>query len=135
MAVTKAKQAKRVMLNTDFAGIRAGAMLYVATPEIVARYINGIPAGEVRDIIRLRRDLARQNKADATCPVSTAIFLRQIAEKSLADMQAGATPSAVVPFWRVIEPGSKIAKRLSCDDDWIGHQRRLEAADGEAAGD
>lgn len=120
------KQAKRVVLATDFAGIKAGTRLFVGTPLMIDDYIRGIPRGETRTIERLRKDLARRNRCQATCPVSTAIFLRMSAEAALEDLQDGAAPEAVTPFWRVIGPDSKIAKRLSVDANWIAAQRESE---------
>ncbi len=122
------KEPKRVVLETKFAGIPAGSMLYVATPDIVAAYIRKIPVGTIRSIEQVRRDLAKNNKADATCPVSTSIFLKMVAQDALAALAEGMDRDAVTPFWRVIDPGSKIADRLGLDAEWITHQRTLEAA-------
>jgi hypothetical protein len=127
------KQPKRVVLDTDFAGIRAGSTLYVSTPGVIANYVAKIPPGEVREIRRLRNELARRNDADATCPVTTAIFLRVVAEAAWDDLQDGMTIDRVVPFWRAIEPGSPIAKRLRCGAEWIRAMREAEAT-GAAAG-
>jgi hypothetical protein len=124
--VVTAKAPKRVVLEKRFAGIAAGSILYVATPEIVAAWVRAVPSGETRSIEHLRRDLAKRNRADATCPVSTAIFLRSVAEVALRQLGEGEDAEAVVPFWRVIEPGSAIAKRLPVDDEWIAHMRLRE---------
>jgi hypothetical protein len=124
-----AKPAKRVVLETDFAGIRAGSTLFIATPGLIANYIARIPAGERREIRRLRNELARRHEADATCPVTTAIYLRVVAEAAWDDLQDGATIDSVVPFWRAIDPDSPIARKLRCGPDWI---RSMQ--DGEAAG-
>ena len=124
----KAKQPKRVVLNTNFAGISAGSILYVATPDIIAAYVAKIPPGETRSVEQLRRDLARRNRADATCPVSTAIFLRSIAEVALRALAEGEARDAVVPFWRVITADTKIAKRLPVDTDWLDAQLAVERA-------
>lgn len=123
-----AKPAKRVVLDSDFAGIRAGATLFIATPELIARYVARIPHGEVREIRRLRNELARRNAADATCPVTTAIYLRVVAEAAWDDLQAGAALAEVVPFWRVVEPDSPIAKKLRCGAAWIRAMRESESA-------
>jgi hypothetical protein len=120
------KDPKRVRLEHDFAGVAAGQMLFVATPQIVDRYVRRITHGESRSIVRLRRDLARAHKCDATCPVSTAIFLRISAEAAWEAIQAGAAPSDVAPFWRIVEPNSPLAKRLSVDSRWIAAQRAAE---------
>jgi hypothetical protein len=127
-AASKKKEPKRVVLETRFAGIEAGSILYVATPDIVADYVRKIPPGTTRSIPQMRRDLAKKNKADATCPVSTAIFLRSVAEISLKQLAEGAFSAEVTPFWRIVDPGSPIAKRMALDPDWILAQRALDIA-------
>jgi hypothetical protein len=118
---------KRVTLDADFAGIPAGSTLFVGTPQILQTYIRKIPSGETRTIQRLRRDIARANRCAAMCPVSTSIFLRILAEAAWDDLHAGKDVSDVTPFWRVIEPGSAIAKKLRATDAWLRKQRQTEA--------
>ena len=126
------KQPKRVRLDADFAGIRAGQMLFVGTPRLVDDYVRRIPRGETRSIERLRRELARAHRCDATCPVSTAIFLRIAAEAAWEELESGRPIEEVTPFWRALEPGSTIAKKLRVDSQFIAHQRELEAAEAGA---
>jgi hypothetical protein len=121
------KQPKRVVLETDFAGIKAGTKLFVGTPLLVDSYIRAIPRGTTRTIERMRRDLARKNQCEATCPVSTAIFIRMSAESALEELAEGVAIADVAPFWRLVAPDSKIAKRLSVDSEWISLQRDSEA--------
>jgi hypothetical protein len=125
-AAPKAKQPKRVTLPTPFAGIAAGSILYVATPDIIAAYIARIPPGDTRTIEQMRRDLARRNKADATCPVSTAIFVRSVAEIALKQLSQGTERCAVTPFWRVVARDTKVAERLPVDGDWLDAQLALD---------
>jgi hypothetical protein len=120
------RAAKVVVLEKPFAGIPAGSKLLIATPKIIADYIARIPQGEQRGIVRLRNELARRHRAHATCPVTTAIFLRIVAEAALDELGRGAAPGAVAPFWRVIEPGSTIANKLSCDSAWLRDVRMAE---------
>lgn len=122
------KTPKRVVLSAPFAGVPTGATLFVGTPRLIDEYIRKIPAGTVRTMEFLRNDLARRYRADATCPASTAIFVRIAAEAAWDELQAGASPDEVTPFWRVVEPGSALARKLRCDSDWIAHRRTLEAA-------
>ena len=117
---------KRVTLEAAFAGIPAGATLFVGTPKILQTYIRKIPAGETRTIQRLRRDIARANRCEAMCPVSTSIFLRILAEAAWDEIDAGKSVNEVTPFWRVIEPGSAIAKKLRTTDAWLRKQRQAE---------
>jgi hypothetical protein len=129
--LAKPRNVKRVRIDAPFAGIPAGSMLFVGTPNIVANYAKKIPHGETRTIERMRRDIARNNDCDAMCPVSTAIFLRMVAEGAWDELQAGKTPDKVVPFWRLIEPGSTIAKKLRADSAWLAHQRDIETSTAE----
>jgi hypothetical protein len=120
------KLPKRVQLDKDFAGIKAGSMLFVGTPQIIDAYMRSVPAGETRTIERMRRELARQNKCDATCPVSTAIFMRISAQAAIEQMNTGKVTADITPFWRVIEPQSTIASKLTVDSQWIAQMRESE---------
>lgn len=122
----KKRSPKKVVLEKNFAGVKAGQMLFVGTPQIVADYVSKIPFGETCSVIKLRNQLARRNKCDAMCPASTAIFLRIVAEYALEELENGKILSEVIPFWRVIEPTSKIAKRLPIDSQWIEDLRMSE---------
>ena len=120
------KEPKKVVLGGDFSGIKAGQKMFVATPQIVADYIQKIPHGETRTIERMRKDIARRRKCDASCPVSTAIFVRIAAEAAIEDMDDGKTPADVIPFWRLISSNDKVAKKLNIDSAWIDQQRAQE---------
>jgi hypothetical protein len=120
------KQDKVVALEIDFAGIKSGSKMYIATPGIIANYIKHIPVGETRSIERMRNELARQHGATATCPVTTAIFLRVVCEAMWDDYEEKTPVEKLVPFWRVVEPGSTIAKKLRCDSQWLEQMREAE---------
>ena len=122
----KKRSPKKVMLDKSFAGIKAGQMLFVGTPHIVADYMSAVPAGGLSNVTKMRNQLARRNKCDAMCPASTAIFLRIVAEYAIEEMAEGKSPSEVIPFWRVIAPDDKVAKKLPIDPQWIADQRKLE---------
>lgn len=76
----------------------------------------------------LRLALAKDRGAEATCPLTTSIFLRIAAEAAWDEMEAGAALANITPFWRVVDPKSDLAKKLRCGPDWIAHQREMEAA-------
>jgi len=123
------KPEKRVVLDKDFAGVKAGQTLYVANPAIVDQYVRAIPAGQSRSIVQMREDLAKSKGADVTCPVSTAIFLRISAQAAIDEMEGGRAKEDVAPFWRVLRPSDKITAKLSIDRQWIVTQRALEGLD------
>ena len=120
------KKEKLVVLDNDFAGIKAGKLLFVGTPQIVNKYIKKIPFGETRTIMRLRNELARKWKADATCPVSTSIFIRIAAQAAIDELNDGKDISKVTPFWRLLTSDDKITKKLTIDAEWVDQQRASE---------
>jgi hypothetical protein len=132
--LNKAKSPKVVVLEKDFAGIRAGSTMFVATPKIVDECVKTIPPGRFITMPELRADLAIAYDCDATCPVSTAIFLRVAAEAALEKLAAGAETKDITPFWRVVAPGDKISSRLPVDQNWLEERRAEEQklGDGEA---
>jgi hypothetical protein len=80
----------------------------------------------MRTIARLRNELARKADAQSMCPVTTAIYLRIVAELSLRDLAQGKRLDDVIPFWRVVTPDSKVAKKLSCGPDHVAHLIALD---------
>jgi hypothetical protein len=122
-----AKPPHMVTLDKDFAGVSAGASLLISCPTEVEAYLKTqVPAGETREIQQVRRELAAMHGADATCPVSTAIFLRTVAEAAWDEIQAGAPATEVAPFWRVVDPKSPLAGKLRAGRVWIEQQRAAE---------
>lgn len=124
--LNKAKSPKVVILEKDFAGIRAGSSMFVATPKIVDEFINKMPCGRFITMPELRADLAIEYDCDATCPVSTAIFLRVVAEAALEQLEQGAKTADITPFWRVVAPGDKVSARLPIDQEWLEERRQEE---------
>lgn len=122
------KLPKRVKLNKDFAGIKAGSMLFVGTPQIIDDYMCKVPHGETRTIERMRRELARKNQCDATCPVSMAIFMHISAQAAIEKMDQGTAASEVTPFWRVIDASSTIGRKLTIDSQCLTWLRESEQA-------
>lgn len=120
------KQPKMVVLDKDFAGVKKGQKLFVATPKIVDDYIRKIPYGETRTIERMRRELARRRKGDATCPVSSSIFIRISAQAAIDDLENGKTTEEITPFWRLLTSKDKITKKLNIDHEWVDLQREIE---------
>ena len=127
-----AKAPHVVMLHADFAGVKAGNTMLISSPGEIANYLSRIPPGEMRTMDRLRNELARKAGANAMCPVTTAIYLRVVAEVALTDLAEGRRLDEVVPFWRVVTPDSKVAKKLSCGPDHVAHLIALDQ--GQPAG-
>ena len=124
--LNRAKSSKRVLLKTDFAGLNAGSSMFVATPKIVDDYVNQLPVGQFISMPELRADLAIEHDCDATCPLTTAIFLRLVAEAALEQLESGSEIENVTPFWRVVAPGDQVSSRLPVDRQWLERRRNDE---------
>jgi len=124
--LNRTKLSKRVVLKTDFAGLIAGSSMFVATPKIVDDYVNQLPVGQFISMPELRADLAIEHDCDATCPLTTAIFLRLVAEAALEQLDAGAEIEDITPFWRVVAPGDQVSSRLPVNRQWLERRRSEE---------
>ena len=105
------KKIKVVRLEKKFTDIPEGSKMLVATPLIVDAYVRKIPKGHSTSFLTMREDLAREYKADKTCPVSTGIFLRISAEAAYENFLLSASDENITPFWRVIDETMKVAKK------------------------
>jgi hypothetical protein len=117
---------KLAVLEKSFAGLDPGKLLWISTPAEISAYIQNIPIGQTRSVAALREDLAHRHGADATCPLTTGIFLRIVAEATWEQMNAGLDPDQAVPFWRVVDPASPLAKKLSCGPAFAEKMRAAE---------
>jgi hypothetical protein len=116
-----------VTLDKDFAGVPAGSRLLISCPIELENYLRQhVLCGSTKEIQQVRRELASLRGADATCPVSTAIFLRIIAEAAWDELESGRSVAEVAPFWRVVDPRSPLAKKLRAGSQWIEQQRLAE---------
>lgn len=116
------------IIEKPMLGIPAGAKLLISSPEEIAALIRTIPAGQTREVEWIRAELAKRHQADATCPLTTGIFLRIIGEYELERHASGVSIEEMIPFWRVVKPKSPLARKLSCGPDWIAERQRAEAA-------
>lgn len=105
--------------------------MLIATPKLIDQYIKGIKSGRRINIKSLRRDLAITHHADYTCPVTTGIFLRIVAEANYEKWQQGISLNKITPFWRVIEPDSALAKKLTFGQEFLVQQIRREMTEKE----
>lgn len=120
----KLPQVKR--LDKSFADMPEGCMMLIATPEIIDSYIRRIPTGKSVDLVTLRNDLASQHNAEKTCPLTTGIFLRIVAEAAYEAHQKGKSWKNITPFWRAMDEKSKLAKKLSFGTELIAELRKKE---------
>jgi hypothetical protein len=121
---SKVHQLKK--LDKDFADMPAGCKMLIATPKIVDEYVKQIPKGSSSSLATMRRDLASEYGSEYTCPVTSGIFLRIVAEAAHEQLQAGTSINKITPFWRVVDEKSPLNKKLSFGEDFVKEQRKKE---------
>jgi len=113
-------------IEKRFADMPEGCVMFIATPKIVNEYVKCIEYGSELDISTMRNDLAIEYQAEKTCPVTSSIFLRTVAEAALEELHQGKSLEEITPFWRMMTPKDKLSKKLSCGVDFIIEQRTKE---------
>ena len=111
-------------MNKSFWGKEIGSKMLIPTPKLIQDYINMSDPGQNLSVEVMRNDLAIENGADFSCPLTSGIFLRVVAEYNhelLSKQQKN-----ICPFWRIIDPNSKLADKLSFGKDFIIMKRQEE---------
>ncbi|MEK6286356.1 MAG: hypothetical protein AABO57_11495 [Acidobacteriota bacterium] len=86
-----------------------GTML-IPKPRDVDALIRKTKKGKLVTASEIRSRLARDNKADVACPVTTGIFIRIAAEAAEEDRQNGR--KQVTPYWRVIRDDGRLYEKF-----------------------
>ena len=110
----------------SFAGVKEGQLMLIPTPKLVDAYIRQIPKGSQADTQQIRKDLAAEYHAETTCPLTTGIFLRIVAEAAYEDYQNGRSLTEITPFWRAMDEFTPAAKKLTFGTALLKEQRRKE---------
>ena len=119
----KDQQPKLVEIPPKMARFGKGKML-IPTPMLVDELLRRIPKGKLVTVSELRRKLAADFGADVTCPLTTGIFVRIVAEAAEEDRANGRR--RIAPYWRVVKDdgslnpkfpgGEKLQTRYLRDD-------------------
>ncbi|MBI3900171.1 MAG: hypothetical protein HY308_18055 [Gammaproteobacteria bacterium] len=121
-----AKPHKVMPAPIDIAGMKAGQIMLVPSAQIVDAFIRRIPRGKSIDVKTLRLKLARNYRAEVTCPITMGFHLRTVTEAAYEALEQGAKLIEITPFWRVLDEHTPTAKKLSFDVTFITHQRKRE---------
>jgi alkylated DNA nucleotide flippase Atl1 len=105
----------------DWAERFGGERMLISTPVRVAEVVATIPQGQTLTMSELRARLASDAGADFTCPLTTGIFLRTVAEAH----EAGVVNA---PWWRVVPDKGKLNDKLPG-----GGQTQLERLHAEGS--
>jgi hypothetical protein len=107
-------------------GMTPGKLMLYPSARMVNDAIREIPAGATVTPKELRARLADRHDVEYTCPVTTTMMLRIVAEAANEARENGAPEGEIPPVWRVLAPGASALRKLSFDPGWILAEREGE---------
>jgi len=87
-----------------------GRKVLVPTPLLVDKTMRKIQKRKIVTIDQIGGRLAKDFKADSTCPLTTGIFVRIAAEAAEEDRKIG--KKQVPPYWRVLKKGGMLNEKF-----------------------
>ena len=125
------QEAKIVNIPPKMQYLGKGTMV-IPRPLDVDALIRKVRQGKLVTVTQLRGELAKRNRVDVACPLTTGIFIRIAAEAAEEGRRSG--EKAVTPYWRVLSsdgglnpkfPGGVAAqrRRLSIEGHKVGRPR------------
>jgi hypothetical protein len=87
----------------------SGKMI-IPNPLDVEALIRKVKKGKLVTQDEIRRRLARDFKVDVTCPITTGIFVRIVAEAAEEDLREG--KKQMIPYWRVIKADGSLNEKF-----------------------
>lgn len=89
---------------------RGRGKMLIPRPLDVDSLIRRVQKGKLATVEQIRERLARDFRADFTCPLTTGIFIRIAAEAAEEDLSRG--DKEITPYWRVIKAGGSLNEKL-----------------------
>jgi hypothetical protein len=84
--------------------------MFIPRPLDVDALMRTVKKGRLIRPAEIRERLARDNRVDVTCPLTTGIFIRIAAEAAEEDLKSGRT--RVTPYWRVVRDDGSLYERF-----------------------
>jgi hypothetical protein len=107
-------------------GMTPGKAMLYPSARMVNEAIRAIPAGQTITPKELRASLADRYDAEYTCPVTTTMMLRIVAEAANEARDHGSSLDELPPVWRVLGPGASALGKLTFDPIWLLEERERE---------
>jgi len=107
-------------------GMTPGKSMLYPSARMVDEAIRAIPEGQAVSPRELRVLLANQHGAEYTCPVTTTMMLRVVAEAANEAHERGVPLGEVTPVWRVLDRKASALRKLTFDPGYF-----LDARAGE----
>ena len=107
------------ILDRAKCGLVAGQKMLIPTLTDIEMALPMLSPGVVTTEKAFRALVAEPFGADGCCTFATNKLLKNITEVACARLASGDSHVDVLPFWRVIDSNSTIAKRLQLDAEWL----------------
>ncbi len=107
-------------------GMTPGKMMLYPSARMVDEAIRAIPEGQAVSPRELRLLLADQHGAEYTCPVTTTMMLRIVAEAANEAREHGVAPGELTPVWRGLDKRASALRKLTFDSAWLLARRADE---------
>ena len=108
-------------------GMTPGKAMLYPSARMVQEAIRGVPEGQTITPKELRASLADRYDAEYTCPVTTTMMLRIVAEAANEARQGGTATEAIDPVWRVLDAKASALRKLTFNPAWILEERARES--------
>ena len=105
--------------------------VFLPTARMVDVFVRNLPRGKFSGPQAMKRQFASEAGADLTCPVTTRMHMKTVAEAALSQLAAGSSLSAITPFWRLLGPDDPVGKGLSCGPEFLRERRADEGNDAQ----
>lgn len=106
----KASNLHVVAAPERWVGGASGKTMLIPSAWEIDAFVRQIPRGQTVSLSEIRAHFAKQHKTDITCPMTTGIFLRMLAE--YAEEQRAEGVKDITPYWRVTDDKGRILPKL-----------------------
>jgi hypothetical protein len=89
---------------------KSGGKMLIPSAHEMQEWIRQIPDNETRTVVEMRNYFAKKHGADITCPLTSGIFLRIIAEAAEEGRSEGRKD--ITPYWRVVTDNGKMPPKI-----------------------
>ena len=107
-------------------GMTPGKLMLYPSAQMVNEAILAIPEGQAVSPKELRAQLAECYDVTYTCPVTTTMMLRVVAEAANEAHLQGVSLENMTPVWRVLDRKASAMRKLSFDTRYFLEQRARE---------
>lgn len=106
----RASNPRLVEAPANWNGGKIGGKMLIPSAHEMQEWIQQIPDDQTRSVKEMREYFAKKHGADITCPLTSGIFLRIIAEGAEEDRAAG--KKDITPYWRIVADNGQMPPKI-----------------------